>query len=32
MHFEVGHLVNPPHPLHLQLAPPDQTRLLCGGT
>ncbi len=32
LRFEGGHLVEAPHPLYLQLAPPDQTRLLCGGT
>lgn len=32
LRFEAGHLVEAPHPLYLQLAPPDQARLLCGGT
>lgn len=32
LRFEAGRLVDSPHPLRLQLAPPDQTRLLCGGT
>ncbi|TAN23536.1 MAG: hypothetical protein EPN30_07460 [Actinomycetota bacterium] len=32
LRFEAGRLVDFPNPLRLQLAPPDQTRLLCGGT
>lgn len=32
LRFEAGQLVETPHPFYLQLAPPDQARLLCGGT
>lgn len=32
LRFEAGRLVDFPRPLLLQLAPPDRTRLLCGGT
>ena len=32
LRFEAGRLVETPHALWLQLAPPDQARLLCGGT
>ena len=32
LHFESGRLTQAPYPLQLQLFPPDQTRLLYGGT